>query len=310
MLFKPEINSWEDWSRVFQDINVFKPLIIEVFSRYGLTHNDITLMSPGTNANFRSGKYVIKFYPPQEAGISGNSNDDIIFEVNAILNASMAGIDAPKLLHWGKLEDKYIFSYMIYRYLDGKEASNVLPFLSEKEKLIIIENVKGLLNCLKNIKFVQKHFFDLKNRAMTNFRWNIFNRDFNASAKHIISKIPMEDMVFCHGDLTAENVLVQKDLSLSLIDFGDFCIAPSYYEYPPVIFDLFGFDGFYIREFFRGKSSHTVIDTLINAILLHDFGGDILRSICVEKLSIRPENLKSINEIRPFLGQLIKNDRV
>ena len=59
MLFNETLDTWRDWERVFQDIEAWRPLIARIYAREGLPLADIENLTPGSNAVFRTGQYVV-----------------------------------------------------------------------------------------------------------------------------------------------------------------------------------------------------------------------------------------------------------
>lgn len=67
--FHGKIENWSDWGCVFQSIPAFDGLIREIFRREALPCSGISNLTPGTNAVFRVGDYVIKIFFPMESGL-------------------------------------------------------------------------------------------------------------------------------------------------------------------------------------------------------------------------------------------------
>ena len=64
MLFNELIHNWSEWGMVFQSVEAFTPLAKEIFRREGLAFSGLENLTPGTNAVFRAGDYVIKIFVP------------------------------------------------------------------------------------------------------------------------------------------------------------------------------------------------------------------------------------------------------
>ena len=60
-LFTERIECWEDWGRIFQSVPAFEKLIRHIFDKERLPQAKITHLTPGTNAVFRVGDYVVSF---------------------------------------------------------------------------------------------------------------------------------------------------------------------------------------------------------------------------------------------------------
>jgi hypothetical protein len=93
-LFRKEINDWPSWATVFQSIDEFRPLIRAIFEREMLEGVDrVSELTPGTNAVFRVGEYVIKIFAPEESGV--NSDADYEAELQSMRRAQQQGIRTP-----------------------------------------------------------------------------------------------------------------------------------------------------------------------------------------------------------------------
>lgn len=66
-LFNSDIHDWPSWSKVFQSIEAFEPLVKHIFSLRNIPFSSIAKLKPGTNAVFRVGAYVIKYSLPKRA---------------------------------------------------------------------------------------------------------------------------------------------------------------------------------------------------------------------------------------------------
>lgn len=118
-LFTEQINSWQDWGQVFQSIPAFTPLIRYIMQKENLPNAEIKNLTPGTNAVFQIGDYVIKIFAPKESG--KDQTPDMKTEIFASKLANTLGIAAPKVIADGFICDKYRFGYLITEYINGQE---------------------------------------------------------------------------------------------------------------------------------------------------------------------------------------------
>lgn len=75
-LFTQQINTWKDWSKVFHSIEAFTPLVKYIFMKEKLSFTQLEKLTPGTNAVFKVGNYIIKIFAPTEAGMDVGTNFD------------------------------------------------------------------------------------------------------------------------------------------------------------------------------------------------------------------------------------------
>lgn len=101
MLFNEPIHNWSEWSAIFQSIEAFTPLAKEIFRREKLAFPGLENLTPGTNAIFRAGDYVVKIFAPRESGLEPQldySNE------SAVCGAlTRWGISTPRLIAHGKI---------------------------------------------------------------------------------------------------------------------------------------------------------------------------------------------------------------
>ena len=56
-LFVNDVNDWDSWGKLFQDVDVWEPLIQYIFQKETLPYSKIELLTPGTNAVFKVGDF-------------------------------------------------------------------------------------------------------------------------------------------------------------------------------------------------------------------------------------------------------------
>lgn len=82
------------------------------------------------------------------------------------------------------------------------------------------------------------------------------------------------DYVLVHGDLCGGNVLVTD--ALIPIDYADAVLAPTCYEHSLVFFEYQAYPHF-LKGYFAEAEPLELAQDVFNGILIHDFGGDIVR---------------------------------
>jgi serine/threonine protein kinase len=117
-------------------------------------------------------------------------------------------------------------------------------------------------------------------------RWDMFPESFIIERKEYIKSLVLDDMVYVHGDLNQDNILVDSNNKVVIIDFADALLAPREYELPVIICEVFGFSRPYLEGFFTEVNIQNITDMCLKGILIHHFGGTVIR-----------ENLGPIDEI-------------
>lgn len=304
-LFRKEINDWPSWATVFQSIDDFLPLIRAIFEREMLEGvNWVSLLTPGTNAVFRVGEYVIKIFAPRESGV--NTDADYEMELQSIRRAHQQGIRTPRIIAASRLQDKYLFSYMVMDFIDGQAAGQAFKKFDHARRMQFIHDLKTNMSMYNTKPDETIDTRIIRNRAMTNPRWGQFRKSVKKQAAELIGNLDLSDSVYVHGDLTTDNLILDKNHRLYIIDFADSTIAPFWYEYPPILFDLLDHDRLAIRDFMADTEHNDFIDKLFDALLLHDFGPDFIRDIYIRQVGKAAQDMKNIHEIRDMLDILLK----
>ena len=93
-IFTEQITGRQDWEKLFQSITAFTLLVEHILTKENLPLSAIENLTPGTNAVFKAGDYVVKIFAPDEAGITGVGAD---FEIEAygIRRANALSIPTP-----------------------------------------------------------------------------------------------------------------------------------------------------------------------------------------------------------------------
>lgn len=299
-LFKKDIKDLESWGTIFQSIEGFKDLIKAIFVKHKLEGYDhISNLVPGSNAVFKVGEYVVKIFAPRESGL--NLNDmDFSSEVDSLSKAIKIGIRTSKVIAVSEIADKYHFRYIIMEYIEGKGFSEGVNHYSREDKKLAVKELKEILNKLNTPPAESVNEIDVKQRIINNIKWNRYPKKLVEQVQTFVSQYIFSEFVHVHGDLTSDNVLVDRMNNIYVIDFADSTIAPKEYEYPPIIFDLFNFDKELITEFINGQKYQEFIDKLFGAILIHAFGGIFINIIC-NKYNKNIEEISDIFEVKKLI---------
>lgn len=276
-LFTEKIECWEDWGRVYQSIPAFERLAVFIMEKENLPKTKITHLTPGTNAVFRAGEYVLKIYAPKESGM--DQTDSRRTELFAAEHAEKAGVSTPSVVAAGEIEDTYSFAYMIMKYVKGKELGQVLKDSNEEEQFWLGRQLKRLTNAM-NMPCAPFNNIQVISDPDRSKRWKPYSEAFRDDRASYLKEHDFGEFVFTHGDLCADNILVEehgKQSKLMIIDFADSVLAPRCYEPSLIAFEYGRYPAF-LRGFWEGEDLELAAGQVFHGILIHDFGGDIVRS--------------------------------
>ena len=282
-LFNSEINGLSSWEKMFQSIDAWEPLINHILKKEKLPVSKIENLKPGTNAVFKCGKYVVKIFTPDESGII--SRVDFQSEIFALSYVSSLGVLVPKLITYGEVEDKYLFSYMITEYIDGIDFNEFSANLNNNEKIILAKRIREITDLFnrKCDRFNETDFIHDKNRHK---RWDKYSENFKTERLEYLNAHDFGENVFVHGDLCYDNIIINSNNSIHTIDFADSGLAPLAYEHGHLASELFRFHKPFLEGYFGRYNTLDIADLCFNGLIIHDFGGDIVS-----------ENVAGVNEI-------------
>jgi len=293
-----KLSTIESWGKVFQDIEVFQPLIETIFEKHNIEIGEISNLIPGSNAVFRVDNHVVKIYAPKEVELLYG---DYEVELSAIRIANENEVCTPRIIAHGIVEDTYIFPYIIMGLAEGVEASDVINTLDEEEKVYFIERLNKILNQMNKAIHEATPIKKIE-QGPCNPRWDMHPSHIKDLVTELKKKMDIRDCVFVHGDLTGENVLI-KDREIQVIDFGDVRQAPKYYEYAALVFDLFDCDKTLVKYFAEGREDF--VEDVVRSIILHEFGANIVRDLCDRHLGITSDQLVDFEPIKIYLTKLL-----
>ena len=298
-LFRETIANWEDWGRVYQSIPAFEELAREIYRREGLAFAPLGPLTPGTNAVFRVGNTVAKIFFPAESGL--DPLPDFTNESAVCRFLSSKGVPTPKLLACGELSDRYKFYYILTEFVPGREAGNFLVSASAVQRTNFVRSLKEML-CKLNVPADDLlPAVDLRREAMNNPRLAQLSPGLQAELRKRAELADLSRPVLVHGDLTGENLLVQDDGRVVVIDCADAHLAPAWYEYGPIVCELFRCDPA-LTALFAGEDRNGFLSDLLDSIALHDFGPDLLRESA--KRAGRPLFM-TFREVKDFFANLL-----
>jgi serine/threonine protein kinase len=274
-LFKYDIINWNTWIKIYQSIEVFKPIIKQIFDNEKIFLNKIEHCTPATNAIFKAGSYIIKIYAPKETGME-TDGDDYKTEAFGLLRAEKININAPKIIAHGSIQDKYLFRYIIMEEIKGVEFSKIDETLSSDDKILLGRKLRDIFTKL-NTECTEFNTVDCKKRSLLNKRWDIMPKTFNDDRIQYIKNINMSQKVYVHGDINPNNILLDCNDNLYVLDFADALLAPIEYEYIAIVCYLFCFDKSFMKGFFGKYENPEFIEKCLLGLLLHDFGANMIQ---------------------------------
>ena len=272
-LFTEQINNWQDWGNVFQSIPAFAPLVEFILKKENLPDIKIKNLTPGTNAVFKAGGYVVKVFAPVESGF--DQTLDLQTEIFATERANRIGVSAPKMVSHGFVEDKYYFAYMITEYIEGTEFTNAVKTMTDTQKVEIGRKLRAVTDKM-NTPCESFNGIDVIYDKGRHQRWDKYPERFKAERLAYIESHDYSDKVFVHGDLCGDNILLTPHGELYIIDFADAVLAPIDYEHALVAVGLFDLEPVLLRGYFGDYSADELTEICFDGLLIHDFGGDVV----------------------------------
>jgi len=281
-LFTGQIDNFDDWGKVFQSINAFAPLVQRIFLQENLPMAEIENLTPGTNAVFKVGGYVVKIFAPFNIGQDYGTNIDVELFGMRLANAQM--VPAPMLIAVGEVQDKYLFKYMIMKHVSGKLFSEIEGGLSYEDKVAIGKNMREITARL-NIPCANFTPTDVLQHAIyNNVEWaeEGFPPSLLEERLAYLAGVSINetDKVYCHGDLHVNNILVDETLNVYIVDFADAMYAPRAYEDVYIASGLFCFEKPYMEGYFGKYAVQDIVDLCMKWLPIHAWGHSIVEWNC------------------------------
>ena len=294
-LFTAQINNWTDWSNVFQSISAFTPLVEYILKNEHLPIVEIEHLTPGTNAVFKVGGYVIKIFAPAESGM--DQTPSFQSELFATHRAASQGVAVPQIIAVGSVQDKYRFAYMITEYIVGVEFWDAVKTMTDCEKVEIGRRLRTITDKM-NTPCEPFNNIDVIHDKDRWRRWDKYPESFRTERISYITSHDYGEKVFVHGDLCGDNMLLSPDGELYIIDFGDAVLAPVIYEHAHMAVVTFDFNPKLLLGYFGEYDPGDLAARCFDGLLIHDFGGDI-----VAQYIGKPDEFKCLEQLRERLRQ-------
>ncbi len=274
-VFEHRLTDWTSWLRVYKSREALAPVINCICEREKLRDTDFAAVSASTNAVFASGKFVLKIFAPPECGMEVGSDADI--ELFGLRRASRLGISVPRPLAAGVVDDAYAFRYIVMERIHGMHLNRAAREMSGVQKQALGARLRDIADSL-NTPCEDFGAADVLAHALSHTGWTDYPASFQQERLYWLQALVLRDdeLVYCHGDLNPDNVLVGDDMSISILDFADSVRAPRLYEHAVVASELFRFDKSFMRGFFGDCDPMDVLEFCTEGLLLHDIGNEIL----------------------------------
>lgn len=318
--FLPPIESCSDWSAVFRDACLWRPVIDAICEREGIRYRSLETPRSNTNAVFLlDRRMVVKIYSPFW------SEFDIEPKLIEVLGSN-DNIPVPKIVTAGRYQDRATWSYVVMEYCPGLTLNAIRSTITRGDLLTIASQVglvarslhESNVGLLKGIDNVGESWDDLIDRRRREVLTQLADR-------RMVSPVVVEALaeildetivdskriprVVVHGDLESDHILLNKGGNewrvTSLIDFGDAKIGVRDYEWMPLWLGLFDRDVEAMQAFLGSYDWSLLTDDelpqrVMAWTLLHDFGTEAVADM-LEKTHT-PTPVETVDELRDVLS--------
>lgn len=321
MLPSTRIDSWEDWTRVYNDPSVWRGLIDAICEREGISFRQLHAASANTNAVFLLDRaYALKIYSPFW--------DEFELE-RALLGALEAEdeIPAPRIVGSGHIADSegVSWAYLITRYCSARPFSEIRQQLSDDDSASLAAQLGRTvrrLHALDPSRFAnaatERSWLDVVAERRSQVLDELTDAGVLGTSiaptlasllDDAIARDRQESRVVVHGDLGPDHVLcapIDDGWNIeAMIDFGDAKIGVREYEWMPLWMGFCARDPVLARAFLDAYDPTLVDDPdfperAIAWTLLHDFSLDELKHFWREGGRRKP--LDSMEELEELLS--------
>ena len=320
MLPSIRIDSWDDWTRVYNDVSIWRGLIDAICAQEGIGYRAIEAASANTNAVFLLDRaWALKIYSPFW--------DEFDLErrlVDALKHEEL--IPCPELVGSGQVADAdgVAWDYLITRFCPARPFSEIRQELSEKEAVSLAEQLGQMVRRLHSLdprRFAnagtRRNWSDLVTTRRASavselIAAGVLDVGLEGSLSALLGEAIAADLeqsrVVVHGDLGADHVLCAPSDEgwriEALIDFGDAKIGVPEYEWMPVWMGFCGMDPRLARAYLDAFDPALIDDSrfarrAVAWTLLHDFGTDELIRQWRERGERRP--IETMEELEALL---------
>ena len=140
----PPAETWEQWSSIFTNVALWKPVVSEICSREGIAYSCVRVGYPGTNAVFLLDRMcVIKIYNPFWKE----------FRVERELHVALGrdgAVPVPRIVSSGRFTDRIEWDYLITEFVEGEPVRELRDALSQEDLIDIAARLGEIVRALHN----------------------------------------------------------------------------------------------------------------------------------------------------------------
>jgi len=249
------VSSWERWCQVFNDLDLFRPEILEICRMHGVTVQKLENTFPGTHAVFFVNDYtVLKLFCP----VQYSSHALELALHNGPLLASRF---FPRIRFHGTSPSGY--DYLAFERLSGRPIRECNPEALTHQ---VLESLADLVSWMHSQPL-----------------------DPDLLAAGVLQSVSADPAPQClvHYDLTRDHIYLDSEGNLQgVIDFGDAALGCPADDFPVLFVDSFACDDRLIAAFTclynrRSQKYQIDLDDVLHSLERHPFGVPI-RAIALE----------------------------
>jgi len=249
MIPPPTFASLQEHLSRLGDIDFWQPYIAEILERHHL--KDLG-WQPAAGANptypiFLHGDVVVKLFGYSRSWRASHAGERAAYA----LLATDPGIAAPRLVAEGRLYDDVdgAWPYLVTTRMSGVSWRNA--GLSIEQKLSLAADLGTQIRRVHALRpaCVAAHAEWSAVSVAAAAERSSLPRRLIAQIEDYLSRLGPFDEVFCHGDLVADHVFVEKGRLVGIIDWGDAMVTDWHYELIQPYRDMFDCNKALLRAF-------------------------------------------------------------
>ncbi len=314
--FLPPVETWKDWSAIFSDTALWRPVVAEICSREGIACSNIEAGYPGTNAVYVIDRtYVVKVYNPvwEDFGVER--------DLHTILGRGNK-VPIPSLVSSGQFVDRIEWDYLITEFAEGTPIRELRDCISQYDLIEIARHLGEIVRALhetdvSRLENLKQHETGLQLAHRRKSEIVKEMRDKKLLADNVVDEMESfveasvglgrDPFVLVHGDLTEDHLLLKRQAGkwaiTALLDFGDARLCPREYDWPALWLDLLRRNTSTLRAFFEAYDRAVLEDEdfIRRAFvwtLFHDFGTGIVED---QLKRHDAEQVRSVDDLRELM---------